>query len=97
MDKVNINIQVGKLKLPLVICPDDEPAYREAARMLNERLEAYQTKYRAANLSQEYMLTFAAVDIATRLIRQQTVTDVGPVEEMIKSLTADLADFNQTR
>lgn len=97
MDKVNINIQVGNFKLPLTVDRDDEPIYREAARMINERLEAYQTKYRVANLTQEYMLSFSALDIATRLVRQQRTTDVGPVEEMIKSLTADLEDFNQSR
>ncbi len=97
MDKVNIKIQVGNFKLPLTIKPDEEPVYREAARMINDRLEAYQTKYRVANLTQEYMLSFSALDIATRLVRLQRTTDVGPVEEMIKSLTADLENFNQTR
>lgn len=97
MDKVNINIQVGNLKLPLTVSPDDEPICREAARMLNMRLEAYQTKYRAANLSQEHMLSFIAMDAATRLLRQQKNTDLGPVEDMIKSLTYDLEDFNQKR
>jgi len=97
MDKVNINIQVGNFKLPLSVNPEDEPIYREAARMINDRLEAYQTKYRVANLTQEYMLSFSAIDIATRLVRMQRTTDVGPVEEMIKSLTQDLQDFNQSR
>lgn len=99
MDKVEvkINIQVGSFKLPLTVNQEDEPIYREAARMINDRLEAYQTKYRAANLTQEYMLSFSALDIAVRLVRQQRTTDIGPVEEIIKSLTAELEDFNQTR
>lgn len=99
MDKVEvkINIQVGNFKLPLTVNQEDEPIYREAARMINERLEAYQTKYRAANLTQEYMLSFSALDLATRLVRQQRTTDLGPVEEMINSLTTDLKNFNQSR
>jgi len=97
MDKVKINIQVGNFKLPLTIFPDDEPIYREAARMINDRLEAYQTKYRVANLTQEYMLSFSAIDIAVKLVRLQRTADVGPAEEMIKALTAELEEFNQTR
>ena len=95
MDKVNIKIQVGNLKLPLVVDPDDEPVCRGAARMLNSLLEAYQTKYRAANLSQEHMLSCVAMDVATKLLNQQKITDLGPVEDMIKSLTCDLEDFNR--
>lgn len=97
MDKVNINIQVGEFKHPLTVDPDEEPIYREAARLINERLTAYRTKFRDAKLPEEYLLSFAALDIATHYIRQRRSTNVAPVEEAIQALTAELEDFNQNR
>ena len=97
MDKVNIKIQVGEFKHPLNVAPDDEPIYREAARLINERMTAYRTKFRDANLPEEFLLSFAALDIATHYIRQQRQTSVAPVEEAIRTLTTELEDFNQNR
>lgn len=97
MDKVKINIQIGEFKHPLTIDREEEPMYREAAQLLNERLVAYRTKYRASNLSQEFVLSFAAFDFALRYVRLHRNVDVAPVEEVIQRLTSELEDFNQNR
>lgn len=95
MDKVNINIQVGEHKHPLTVHPDDEPIIREAARLINEKLVGYQTKYRAAKLPLDFLLSFVALDIATQYIRQNRNTNLTPVETAIRTLTEQLEDFNQ--
>lgn len=97
MDKVKINIQVGDYQHPMTVERDEEPYVREAARLINDRLVAYRTKYRVSNLSQEYMLTFAAMDIATKYVKMLRTTDVASVEEALRSLTSELEDFNQNR
>lgn len=94
-DNVRINIQVGELKHPLTVSKDDEPIFREAARLVNERLVTYQTKYRAANLPHDFMMAFAAVDIAARYVRLQHNTSTEPAEAAIAKLTDELRDFMQ--
>lgn len=92
-DNIRINIQVGDVKHPLTVSKDDEPIYREAARLVNERLITYQTKYRAANLPHDFMMAFAAVDIAARYVRLQQTTSTEPVEQAIAQLTDELNEF----
>ncbi|MCR5394303.1 MAG: cell division protein ZapA [Bacteroidales bacterium] len=97
MDKVNINIQVGEMKHPLVVDPDDEPVYREAARLINERLTAYQKKYRVSNLSSYHMLSFALLDIAAQYVRLHRETDIESVQNSVKAIADDLESFNLDR
>ena len=87
--KIRINIQIGEAYYPLWVNMDDEPIFREAARMVNRRLIAYNTKFRgAANLSPENYLAMAAVDLAATHLRQK---DLGSHPEAIE---ADLAQIN---
>lgn len=97
MDKVNIKLKVGVWQHPLSIDAADEPLYREAARLIDERLVAYSTKYRAAQLDRECVMSLVALDIAFKYLRQRRDTDVEPVEKALKALTDELEDFNQSR
>ena len=95
-DTIKINISVGGVKHPLTVAPEEEPIYREAARMVNERLTAYQKKYRAANLPPEFLMTFAALDIASRYERLCRTTDIVPVKDALFGITRELEEFNQS-
>ena len=52
-DKLRINIQLAEAKHPLYVDPSDEPAARQAARLVSRRFAAYATKYRGAKLPEE--------------------------------------------
>jgi len=93
MDKVKINIEIGGQKHPLEVDVDEEPIYREAGRIVNERLHAYATKYRGANLPPDFMMAFAAVDIASRYIRLRNESNLDSEEAALLEMTADLKAF----
>lgn len=93
MDKVRINIDVAGHKHPLVVDADDEPIYREAGRLVNERLRAYATKYRGANLPSDFMMAFAAVDLAAQCVRLKSRTELAEEESALLELTNDLKEF----
>lgn len=93
MDKVRINIEIGGHKHPMVVNVEDEPIYREAGRLVNDRLHAYATKYRGANLPSDFMMAFAAVDIAARYIRLKNEANRDAEEEALREMTADLELF----
>lgn len=92
-DKVRIKIQLGDTKHPLFVNKDEEPIYREAARMVNERITAYSTKYRGAGLPNEYKLAFAALDIAVKYIKQNQDSNAEVAGENLKELSSEIREF----
>lgn len=92
-DKVRINIQVGDTKHPLFVPRNEEPIFRDAARMVNERIRAYATKYRGAGLPQDYLTAFAAVDIAAKYVRQDNDSNAEVAGGTLKEIANDLRTF----
>lgn len=91
--QVKINIQVGEQKYPLMVDADEEPIYREAARLISDRVKKYSQKYRGADLPHEFFMAFAAVDIAARLIKLQKETNTEAEEAVLEALNAELKSF----
>lgn len=76
---------------------DDEPIFREAARMVNRRLIAYKTKFRGnANLAPEDFLAMAAVDLAAAQLQQKPVADTSDVASDLNQIKTDLEKFMNT-
>ena len=96
-DKVNINLKAGVLNHPLTVAPEDEPCYREAARLIDERYVAYSKRFSAARLNSEEIMSMVALDIAFKHVKLQHGIDIEPVEKTLQSLISDLEDFNRTR
>ena len=92
-ERIRINIQVGDNKHPLFVKRDEEPIFREAAKMINERISAYARKYRGANLPQDYLMAFAAVDIASQFIKQDRDSNARDAEIKIRDLTDEISRF----
>ncbi len=92
-DKVRINIQVGDNKHPLFVKRDEEPIFRDAARLVNERLAAYATKFRASGLPKDYLMAFAAVDIAAKFVRQDRNSNAEAAEANLQDLAAEIREF----
>ena len=92
-DKVRINIQIGDTKHPLFVKRDEEPIYRDAARMVNERVQAYNTKFRASGLPKDYLMAFAAVDIAVRFVKQNHDSNAEVAEASLQELAAEIREY----
>lgn len=95
-NKIRINIQVGESYYPLWVDMDEEPLFREAARMVNRRLVAYNTKFRGSNLSPEAFLAMAAVDLALKCQKQQHEESQAEVSPEITDMVNDLQQFIDT-
>ena len=92
--KIRINIQIGEARYPLWVNMDDEPIFREAARMVNRRLIAYNTKFRGnASLTPEDFLAMAAVDLAAMHLQQKPVADTSDVVADLDQIKTDLEQF----
>lgn len=91
--KIRINIQVGESRYPIWVDMEEEPLFREAARMINRRLVAYNTKFRGANLPPEAMLAMAAVDLAICCQKNSQSISLGNIESELKGVVEDLQTF----
>ena len=92
-DKVRINIQIGEVKHPLFVKRDEEPIYRDAARLVSERLTAYATKFRGAGLPKDYLMAFAAVDIAARFVRQDRNSNAEAAEASLQNIADEIREY----
>lgn len=92
-DKVRINIQVGDTKHPLFVNRDEEPIYRDAARLVNQRLQAYATKFRASGLPKDYLIAFAAIDIAAKYIMQNRDSNAEEAGKGLEELASEIRQY----
>ncbi|MCF0180566.1 MAG: cell division protein ZapA [Bacteroidales bacterium] len=92
-ERIRINIQVGDVKHPLFVKRDEEPIFREAAKLINERILAYSKKYRGANLPKDYIMAFAAIDIASRFVKQDRDSNAQDAEVKIRELAKEIGEF----
>lgn len=91
--KLRINIQVGESKYPIWVEMDEEPLFREAARMINRRLVAYNTKFRGANLPSETILAMAAIDLAVNSQKLVQKAKAAAAGSELADIVADLQQF----
>ncbi len=92
-DRLKINIKIGGSKHPLLVRPEDEEVVRKAAVLVNEKIARYTEKYKKMKLPQEYMLAFAAVDIAVRYLKLHNDNDTAIAETEIESMAKDLRQY----
>ena len=95
-NKIRINIQVGESRYPLWVDRDEEPFFRQAARIINSRLIAYRTKYRGANLPPEAIMAMAAIDLAVSSQKQAFTAGSAESLKALSDVVADLQQFVAT-
>ena len=70
--------------MSLMVTPEQEPAYREAAELLNERYQHY-LKLRP-NASAEQLWMYTALEVAVRLQSDVREKSLVPIEKQLKEL-----------
>ena len=94
-EKIAINLLVGKQIYPITIQRDQEEVYRRAAKLINERLSRYQTKYPGQNY--EKYLSIVLLDLAVRAESLEDNKDAEPILESMVKLTEELEEALNVR
>ena len=63
---MKIHVKIDGIKYPMTILRKDEFLYREAARMVNEKINLYRLNYKDAGSIQQWVMT--AFDLAFELV-----------------------------
>ena len=69
-EPATINIRIGNRSYPLKVQNADENAMREAEKLINERLKAYETAY--AVKDQQDLLAMCAIQLAAEHLHLKT-------------------------
>ena len=82
---VGINLLVNGISYPLVVRRDEEPYYRQAARLINEKLLKYKDVF--ATESSEKLITMVAIDIAFRRMKETDISGTSRISAKLLELT----------
>lgn len=87
-DRLNITLKIGTRQFPMTVMREDEYAYREAEKLINERLRFYADRYPTQGT--ETYLMMALLDIALRLKQSELIQDSSSLAATLQSMLNDL-------
>lgn len=90
-EKQNITINIYDTRIPIMVPKDQEQQYREAASMINERLNAYFGRYKGLKSDKE-IIYYAMIDIALRCVSEAKRNDVSPIADVLSELSSEIAE-----
>lgn len=89
-DYVGINLLVNGISYPLVVLRSEEPYYRQAARLINEKLIKYKDVF--ASESGEKLMAMVAIDIAFRRMKDTDLSGTSRISGKLLELTKLIDD-----
>jgi cell division protein ZapA len=92
-ERLQISIKIAGLRHPLRVKPEEEEIVRKAAAMVDQKYEEYCTRYKGAELPPDYMMTFVAVDLAAKYLRQLADNDVATTDSELEKLAAQMRQY----
>lgn len=88
-EKQHIILHIYDLDISITIPAEQESAYRKAASLINDRLNAYYGAWKGRKADKE-ILYYAMIDIALRLVTQSLKNDVKPYDDILQKLTSEI-------
>jgi cell division protein ZapA (FtsZ GTPase activity inhibitor) len=90
-EKLSIKVNVAERFYPLKIESKDEEKIRKAAKLINDRVLQYKQKY--SDKDTQDFLAMAALQYVTKVLEFESEKDTSPLEESLKELDEELAEY----
>ncbi len=87
-DQLNITLKIGSRQFPMSINREEEFSYREAEKLINERLRFYANRY--PTQSNETYLMMTLLDVALSLKQTELKNDSTPFVAALEGILHDL-------
>lgn len=84
-----INLHIYDTDISTSVPADQEQNYREAASLINERINAYFGYWKGRKADKE-ILYYAMIDIALRFVTEARRNDVEPYNDILDKLTSEI-------
>ena len=90
-EKLSIRVNIADRYYPLKIESEDEEKIRKAAKLINDKVSQYKTKYADKDI-QDFM-AMAALQFVIRLIEMEEKTEEGNLIEKLQQLNVALDEL----
>lgn len=80
------------MDFPVYVNPDEEPLYRDAAKLITNTVNAYGTAFNGSKTETE-LLYMALIEIAVRLQQEYKRNDTKPYSDILDKLTSEIEDL----
>lgn len=87
----HISLHIYDQQIHINVPADQEELYREAAVLINDRLNAYYSAYKAKKSDKE-IAYYALIDIALTCTKESKRNDVAPITDILKTLTSEIEE-----
>lgn len=96
-EKLQIKLHVYKMDFPVYVVPEEEPLYRDAAKLITKTVNAYGAAF-SGTKSETELLYMALIEIAVRLQKEYTRNDTKPYSDILEKLTSEIETlFNEEK
>mgnify|MGYP000018983683 CR=1 FL=1 len=90
-EKLHIRLHIYDTDMPVVIDRQEEFLYREAAKDINEAVNAYSEVFKGKK-SEKEILYMALIDIAYNYETEKSRNDTAPISKTLSQITAEIED-----
>ena len=90
-NKLHIRLHVYDTDMPVYVLPEDEPFYRNAAKIITDTVNVYSETYRNTK-SEKEILYMAMIDIALKLQMEKTHNDTAPYDDILTKITTEVEE-----
>ena len=90
-DKLNIRLHIYDTDMPVVIDRQYEFTYREAAKDINDAINAYSEVFKGKKSDKE-ILYMALIDIAYNYEIEKSRNDTKPVNDILSKITTEIEE-----
>lgn len=90
-EKLHIRLHIYDTDMPVVIDRQDEFMYREAAKDINEAVNAYSEVFKGKKSDKE-ILYMALIDIAYNYEVEKSRNDTVPVKNILTQITSEIEE-----
>ena len=90
-DRLHIRLHVYDEEIEVVINRDDEVYYRNAAKLITERYNAYSQAYKGRK-SDHTIALMTLIEIALRYEKELDKNDTTPYDNILRQLTSEIED-----
>lgn len=88
---MKINVLIDSVRYPMIIKRTDEFQYRDAARLLNERLNVYRESYQDIGVIKQRAMT--AYEFAFEAVTYKAKNDTKPYKDKLEELGKQLDEY----
>lgn len=87
----HITLHIYDTPIHINVPSDQEALYRDAASLINERLNAYYNAYKGKKSDKE-IAYYALIDVALTCTKESKRNDVGPLKDILTELTSEIEE-----